>query len=334
MLIVFDTNVWISDLALTSSVGSAVRFYLREHKARIGLPEVIKLETEVHLRTTLNEHIQDIQSSHRQLLAVFGRLKEVVLPTADEVETLIGQVFSNLGVPIEEIPFTLDSARGSLIRTVKKLPPSDRAQQFKDGVIWEDCLKMLDKEPVFLVSNDKGFYKGHSLEQGLAPELKQDLNERPNEFAIFPELGGLLSRIGTGVQIEPALLIGAWQELYGRQMHDMAAKHSFALDGEPTAKIDAFVTENPTFLYVNFTIELPCVDTIDEGRTGAKIVARGEVTYNADTRQFVEFARRGEQLLYVLQDGTEKKSENVVFAVGAAVIGHRTVKHQVRHKLV
>lgn len=66
----------------------------------------MKLETEVHLRTTLNEHIKDIQSSHRQLLAVFGRLKEVVLPTAEEVEGLIAKVFSSLGVKIEDIPFT------------------------------------------------------------------------------------------------------------------------------------------------------------------------------------------------------------------------------------
>jgi len=118
MLIVFDTNVWISDLALTSNVGTAVRFYLREQKARIGLPEVIKLETEYHLRATLRGHIEKIQSSHRQLLAIFGRLKEVVLPTDDQIEEVISKVFSNLGVEIQEIPFTLESAKASLIRTI------------------------------------------------------------------------------------------------------------------------------------------------------------------------------------------------------------------------
>lgn len=53
MIVIFDTNVWISDLALTSNVGSAVRFFLRERNARIGLPEVVRLETEFHLRTTI-----------------------------------------------------------------------------------------------------------------------------------------------------------------------------------------------------------------------------------------------------------------------------------------
>ena len=333
MIVVFDTNVWISDLALTSRVGSAVRFYLRERKARIGLPEVVKLETQVHLRTFLSEHIQKVQSSHRQLLAVFGQLKEVVLPTAEEVETLIAQVFSNLGVRIEEIPFTLDSAKASLIRTIKKLPPSNKKQEFKDGVLWADCLTMLKKEEVFLVSHDTAFYKSRNTSLGLADELRQDLDGCPNEFRIFPALGDLLSQIETRVQIEPEALIKAYLNLHGEKMKNMAAKHSFALEGKPTAKWHVFVTENPASLCVTFSIELPCVDTTNEGRTGARILARGEGTYDADAKKFVELANRGEQLLYQLQDGTEKKLENIVLLVGSVVMGHRTVEYSVRHEL-
>ncbi len=333
MLVVFDTNVWISDLALTSHVGSAVRFYLREHKARIGLPEVVKLETEVHLRTTLNDHIQEIQSSHRQLLAVFGRLREVVLPTTEEVEALISRVFSDLGVQIEEIPFTLDSAKASLIRTVKKVPPSDKSQQFKDGVLWEDCLAMLKKEPVFLVSDDRAFYKSRDPKLGLADELKNDLKGLPNELRIFPSLRDLLSQIGTGVQIEPATLVRAYLNLHGERMKSMAAQHSFVLSGDPKAELDVFVTEKPASLYVTFTIEMPCTDATNEGRTGAKILARGAGSYDADAKKFDELATRGEQLVYRLEDGTEKKLENIVFAVGDAVLGHRIVEHSVRYKL-
>jgi hypothetical protein len=163
LIVVLDTNVWVSDLALTSNVGSAVRFFLRERKARIGLPEVVRLETEIHLRTALLKHIDDIRSSHRQLLSVFGRLKEVVLPTEAEVDELIGKVFSTLGVEIEEVPFSLENARNSLVRTIEKIPPSDKNQQFKDGVLWADCLSMLRKEPVHLVTDDRAFYKSSTV---------------------------------------------------------------------------------------------------------------------------------------------------------------------------
>lgn len=333
MIVVFDTNVWISDLALTSNVGSAVRFYLRDQKARIGLPEVVRLETEFHMRTTLTDHIKEIQSSHRQLLAVFGRLKEVVLPTDEQVEELISKVFSNLGVEIQEFPFTLGSAKASLIRAVNKLPPSDKNQQFKDGVLWEDCLKMLKDESVFLVTDDRAFYKNRDTKLGLADELKRDLSGAPNEFQIFASLRDLLSQIGTGVEIEPASLIAAYMNLHGDKMKGMADKHSFVLTGEPTAEFDVFVTEKPASLYVAFRIELPCSDATNEGRTGAKILARGEGTYDAETKKFVELANRGEQFLYNLEDGTEKKLENVVLAVGSVVIGHRMVEHSVRYKL-
>jgi hypothetical protein len=59
-------------------VGSAVRFYMREQKARIGLPEVVRLETEFHLRTTLSDHIEEIRSNHRQLLAQLKSGKRIV----------------------------------------------------------------------------------------------------------------------------------------------------------------------------------------------------------------------------------------------------------------
>jgi hypothetical protein len=333
MIVVFDTNIWISDLALTSKVGSAVRFYLREQKARIGLPEVVRLETEFHLRATLAEHIKEIQSSHRQLLAVFGRLKEVVLPTDEEIEELIAKVFSSLGVEIQEFPFTLESAKASLIRAVNKLPPSDKNQQFKDGVLWEDCLAMLKSESVFLVTDDRAFYKNRDMKLGLADELKRDLSGSPNEFRIFSSLRDLLSQIGTGMDIDPASLISAYMNLHGERMKEMADKHAFVLTGEPTAKLDVFATEKPASLFVSFSIELPCSDATNEGRTGAKILASGDGTYDVESKKFVELANRGEQLLYQLEDGTEKKLENVVLMVGNLVIGHRTVEHSVRYRL-
>ena len=45
MIVIIGTNIWISDLALASNAGSAVRFYLRQRNARIGLPEVVRLVT-------------------------------------------------------------------------------------------------------------------------------------------------------------------------------------------------------------------------------------------------------------------------------------------------
>lgn len=333
MIVVFDTNVWISDLALTSNVGSAVRFFLREQKARIGLPEVIRLETEIHLRSALLKHIDDIRSSHRQLLSVFGRLKEVVLPSESDVNELVGKVFSNLGVTIEEIPFSPESARDSLLRTIQKIPPSDKNQQFKDGVLWADCVAMLKKEPVHLVTDDRAFYKSRDTKLGLADELRREVHESENRLEIFPSLTDLLSQIRTNIQVNAAVLLDQYWQLQGKKIEEMAAKHSFVLEGEPKTTLEPLVTEKPTVLFVTFTIEFPCADGTSEGRTGARIVARGEGMYDADAAKFVEIHARGEKLSYQQADGTEKQLQNVVAVAAGIVLGHRTVEHSVRYKL-
>jgi hypothetical protein len=333
VIVVLDTNVWVSDLALTSNVGSAVRFFLRERKARIGLPEVVRLETEIHLRSALLKHIDDIRSSHRQLLSVFGRLKEVVLPNEAEVSELIAKVFTNLGVEIEDVPFSLESAKNSLARTIEKIPPSDKNQQFKDGVLWADCLSMLKKEPVHLVTNDGAFYKSRDIKQGLADELRREVNRFDNRLEIFPSLTDLLSQIRTNIQVDAASLLDQYWQIQGQKIQEMSEKHSFALEGVPRATIEPLVTEKPTSLFVSFSIEYLCADSTNEGRIGARILARGEGTYDTETGKFVEMSTRGEKLSYQLPDGTEKQVQNVVAVAGSIVIGHRTVEHSVRYKL-
>ena len=44
MLVVLDTNIWLSEFGLNSSLGAATRFFLRQKSARIGLPEVVRLD--------------------------------------------------------------------------------------------------------------------------------------------------------------------------------------------------------------------------------------------------------------------------------------------------
>jgi len=187
---------------MSSGAGSAVRFYLNQSDARIGLPEVVRLETEVHLRTTIKEHIAKIKASHQQLLAAFGRLKEVVLPKDDEIEALIQSVWTNIGSQLEPMPFTLEFATQALIRTVEKVAPSDKNQKFKDCVLWSNCLSALATEDVHLVTNDAAFYEGRDRAQGLAKSLRLEVRDLPFELKLHPTLTDFLSEIRTEVEIE------------------------------------------------------------------------------------------------------------------------------------
>ena len=80
VVIVFDSNIWISELGLRSGAAAAVKFFLRQQGARLAIPEVVRLEVKYHLQRDLREYIEEIRSNYRQLLTAFGKLKELVLP--------------------------------------------------------------------------------------------------------------------------------------------------------------------------------------------------------------------------------------------------------------
>ncbi len=114
MYVVLDSNIWISEWGLNTNKGSAVRFYIKQKKATLALPEIIKEEVERKLQNFLSESCKDIQTRHNQLLSVFGQLKEVVLPTEVEIAQKAKSLFDDVKLDLHSVPFTLESAKSSL----------------------------------------------------------------------------------------------------------------------------------------------------------------------------------------------------------------------------
>lgn len=80
----------------------------------------------------------------------------------------------------------------------------------------------------------------------------------------------------------------------------------------------------------SFALAIPCDDVSEQGRNNANITISGEGMYNVDDSRFVSLSTRGERLAYIDEDGGEQIQENIVLAVGGAVIGHREVFHEIR----
>src|SRR2546429_534485 len=108
---------------------------------------------------------------------------------------MVAQIFQSVGVPLIEIPFSFADAQDSFRRVIEQIPPSDRDQQFKDGVIWANCVELLKSEDVFLVTSDKAFYHDRNYEKGLALPLRKEISEFPHQFTLLSELGLFLGQI-------------------------------------------------------------------------------------------------------------------------------------------
>lgn len=332
MFVVFDTNIWLQQLALHSSIGAATRFYLRQKNAIVALPEVVRLEAETHLRNALRDFIQAIGENHRKLLTIFGSLKEIVLPGDTEVEAKVSQIFDGIGVDLVHIPFSVESARDSFLKTIAKEPPSDRDQQFKDGVLWADCRKLLEKDDVYLVTADKAFYSGRKYDAGLAGSLRAEVAGANHSFSMLPSLEDLLTDIKTKVVLDHNKLVQMYLQQERQRLDETLTGNGFALGTPASVQSELYITENPSVLYLQFSAEVICEDLSGEERGDGRLLLKGQGEYDMESGSFGKLQSGGESLSFRTAEG-EQVVRSVVVGVGNIVLGHRTVVHTIRHKI-
>lgn len=175
MIVVFDTNVWKSALYLRSPAAAAVALYLSIQEAKVGLPEVVRLEVQHHLRNDIIKYRDDIRRRYDSLLVIFGKMREVALPTDEQVDELVSSFFHQSGFNFLEVPFSPEAARDSFIRTIDGRRPSHKSQQFKDGILLVNCKELAERDDVVLVTEDKAFYDGDDTSQGITKELAEEV---------------------------------------------------------------------------------------------------------------------------------------------------------------
>lgn len=333
MYVVLDTNIWVRHLGLNSEAGSAIRLFLKQNSGVIAIPEVIRLETQTHIKTSLKKFVEKIDENHSQLLTIFGKLKEISLPTDEEIEDIATNIFQNLEVPTKQIPFSEKSARSSFKKIIEELPPSDRNQQFKDGVIWADCLDLLEYGEVHFVTKDKTFFKGHDYKQGLAKNLQSDLIDKPNELKIHSSLDTLLKILRVNIEINPNNLLKNYLIKHEINISEMLKNFSFRIGDLKSQKIKAFGTNSPESLYVEFEMEIGCKPLKDGKNSEGKLIVKGDAKYNPSEGSFDEIRRLGEEIEFLNSEGKQEKRESAIMHIGGAVIGHKTIEHQIMYEL-
>jgi PIN domain len=334
MYVIFDSNIWISELGLNSSMGAAVRFFVKNKGATVVLPEVVRLETERNLKAALTKYVGELEKNYRQLLTVFGKLKELVLPDAETIEAKVAAVFGECQLELLEIPLSLESARSSFLKVVDKIPPNkDKDQQFKDGVIWADCVRLLETADVYLVTEDKGFYKGREPKNGLAEALKLEVKNAKHAIYVFDTLSALLQEIRTEVRLDEKTLVSQFWENNRQSIESILERNDFVVVDDPEVTTDLYVTEDPNRLYTEFRIFHRCEDLLSDGRSDAILLLKGDCTYLVDEKLFSTFRNHGEELSYKTKEGEEKSQLIGVLCADDAVVGHRFIEHSIKYKL-
>lgn len=333
MIIILDSNIWIAELGLNSALGAVTRFYVHQKRARIALPEVVRLEVEHNFRNSLREFVAEIAKNHRQLLAIFGALKEVVLPSEEDIDRQVGSIFDDLGVDLFEIPFSISSAKSSFIKTIDKLPPSDKTQEFKDGVLWADCCRLLDEDDVNLVTADKAFYLNRTYTKGLARNLCEEISGKSKVFKIFSALPELIEELKVSFAINEQLLVDTLLARQQKSIDGLLSRARYQLSNSSHVDYTAYATEKPNLLYLKFNVDLVINDATSENRPLGSLVLRGDGNLGTDNSTFESIRVWEEEIFYYERDGIQQLSNKILYATGVLSVGHKEVSHFVREKL-
>lgn len=332
MIVIFDTNIWKSNLYLRSPAAAALRFYLRNSNATVYLPEVIELEIRHHLKSDLHSHRSKVKSSHDRLLAIFGEMHELVVPSDSEIEEFVQDSIDGMGFKLEKIPFNFEDARKSMLRTIEKKPPSHNSQQFKDGVLWEHCKRALDDDDVAFVTDDKAFFQESKPAMGLSLALRGELKASKHSLTIFNSLQELLAEIRSPLEIGDDVISSAVNLELADQIHPFLERFSFVL-GQGKFVASYYATEDPNALFTEIKAEYNCNDLTPMKRSNSALKLECTASYEPSNRLFSNFKIDELILSFNEEEGTLVERRNHYITLDAGFIGHRLVKHSIREQL-
>jgi hypothetical protein len=256
-----------------------------------------------------------------------------LLPDPSAIEAKVKDIFGSLGVEVLDVPFSLSSARSSFLKTIDKVPPSDKSQQFKDGVLWADCVNLLDRDDVCLVTGDKAFFQDREYTKGLSRTLAAESDPAKHRLSLLSSLTELVRDLRVDVAIEEDLLVQSHLAKNLQAIDGMLTRNGFVLGERLCFSKTLYSTEDPSALYVEFSMAFEAKEIVGDGRGDGVLTLVGDGTYDTNRHTFANLRDLGDTLRFQQGDGTQSEVRNASAFVEGLVIGHRDVSHTVRYKL-
>lgn len=277
MFILFDANTWISQVGLRSQNGAAVRFFARQHNATIAIPEVVQMEVEEKLTKHMLDHRKSIADGHRQLLPLLGQLQNLPLPSEDDIRNAVKNIIPDFDVPTRHIPLNLEAARSSMVKLMRKVPPSKSKEQFRDGVIWAHCIELLPEGDVYLVSNDSDFFENGNFGEGLASALILEMQRKSETHKIFLKrtLRDLLDEIQMPFELSRHQIFDQVCKSHHEDIDELLYSNGFIIGDIVEGDLAYFATERADRVYFTFDLARHCQDSTLAGREEGVLKIKG-----------------------------------------------------------
>ena len=172
-VLILDSNIFISEIGLTSRDGSALKHYLYCRGMKLVVPEVVAEECERHLTNAARGRRTSIEENLQRLARFCGGVRGWEGPNDETIEERARALAraEHLGAVV--LPETLGVRGRADSRHQAEQPPSHRKPQLSDCRIWEQCMELLGRCHVVFVSGDSDFL-GHREPDRLHPTLQAE----------------------------------------------------------------------------------------------------------------------------------------------------------------
>ena len=172
-VLILDTNTFVAEIGLTSRRGSALKHYLSRRGMQLVVPEVVAEECERHLINRASGKKRAIEDSLQWLGRFGGKVSGWQGPSDGTIEDRARALArgEHLGAVVVRESHGVRGRADS--RHQVERPPSHRRPQLSDCRIWEQCMELLSRCHVVLVSGD-GDFLGHRERDRLHPALRAE----------------------------------------------------------------------------------------------------------------------------------------------------------------
>jgi hypothetical protein len=151
-------------------------------------------------------------------------------------------------------------------------------------------------------------------------------------FSLLSSLDQLVRDLRIDVAIDENVLVRAYLDKSFEAIDGLLKRNGFVLGEKLDTSKVLYATEDPSVLYVEFTVQFEAKETVGDGRMNGIITLRGDGSYNTERHALANLRNLEETLRFQQPNGEERQVRNI-YASMEAFSGHRDISHTIRHKL-
>jgi hypothetical protein len=335
--VLIDTNLLAETTRLLrTGLGPSLLYFAKIRERKILMPEVVRIETRRHVIKAVLDQNAKVVASLRSIREFMGDAIDPTLSGEQAIGESVDRRFHDLRRWIHALPNSTEFITKSADRVFTKRVPShwDGHDAFKDCLIWEAVLSLSPGSSVDLASNDARAFFDPAAKNTLHPALSEEAATHQITVRAHRSLESLVQLLqGDEPELDrpraEVALNGALTEHFIEAM----SKWKIEATGNDAFSLDAYLTEEPGILYLEFAVDAQVEGTAEvDGVRYEQPKIRIQANCRYDPHGPVQDLRVT-RIALISADGRELQASAIGYAQGSITLGLSRQAFHTRHPL-